>query len=349
LSELIILKPLKVLAIQFKYLGDAVILTPALKALKTQMPNVELHVLVAVEVAPLLENLSWISKVWAMPRQRGKFKLKQSLPFIQALRREKFDRSVDFGGNDRGALLSYLCGAKDRLGFMEPQYKKLMQWLCYTKVVSPQNPNASYYDLHFELLRAWNIKRPSQLKIEVGFNDCEVDLASALVPENIILCHISTSQAKKDWPISHWQELYNLALQERFRLVFSAGPNQREQNLLDQLKSLLPHAETLPSAPSLRLFLSILKRSKIFISGDTGPLHFASGLGIPILGIFGVGNSIRQVAPIYSQDELICADNCACDLIVNNTAVCQSSISCMSRICPEDVFKKLKNIIDDLK
>jgi len=69
------LKSIKVLAIQFKYLGDAVILTPALKALANQIPNIELHVLVAAEIAPLLENLPWIAKVWAMPRQRGKIKL----------------------------------------------------------------------------------------------------------------------------------------------------------------------------------------------------------------------------------------------------------------------------------
>jgi ADP-heptose:LPS heptosyltransferase len=50
------LKSIKVLAIQFKYLGAAVILTPALKALANQIPNIELHVLVAAEIAPLLEN-----------------------------------------------------------------------------------------------------------------------------------------------------------------------------------------------------------------------------------------------------------------------------------------------------
>ena len=126
---------MKILAIQFKYFGDAVILTPALKALKTQMPHAELHVLVAAEVAPLLVNLPWITKVWAMPRSRGKAKLSQAFPIIKAMRKEKFDQSIDFGGNDRGALLSFLSGAPTRLGAIEKDQPKLMQRICYTQII----------------------------------------------------------------------------------------------------------------------------------------------------------------------------------------------------------------------
>ena len=339
------MKPIKVLAIQFKYLGDAVILTPALKALAVQMPNVELHVLVAAEIAPLLENLPWITKVWAMPRQRGEVKLWQALSFIKTLRRERFDKSVDFGGNDRGALLSYLSGAKNRLGPIECESQKWIHRVCYTKIIKRKDPLAPYFDLHFELLNAWNIERPDQLKLEIELDNYDIDHVSKILPINSILCHISTSQPKKDWPLVHWQTLYHLAHQEGIRLVFSAGPNEREKKLLNELKSLLPEADILPSMGSLNLFLNVLKSTKIFISGDTGPLHFADGLGVPILGVFGVGNSIRQVAPLYVENKIICADNCACDSLSNNLSICQSDVSCMASIQPESVFLRLKTML----
>src|SRR5712692_9828801 len=100
---------MKMLAIQFRYFGDAVLLVPALRALQEHIPGLALHLLVPAEVTPIFEHLPWLTKVWAMPRTRGRARLQQTWPILRALRRERFDRSVDFGGNDRGAILSLLC------------------------------------------------------------------------------------------------------------------------------------------------------------------------------------------------------------------------------------------------
>jgi heptosyltransferase III len=336
---------MKILAIQFKYLGDAVILTPALKALKTQLPNAELHVLVATEIAPLLVNLPWIAKVWAMPRSRGKAKLSQALPFIKAMRKENFDQSVDFGGNDRGALLSLLSGARIRLGAIERDQPKLLQRICYTQIIRRKNPSAPYFDLHFELLAYWNINRPNSLHLETACNSGDTEALEKVLPKNSIICHITTSQPKKDWPITHWAKLHDLAKIKDLTLTFSAGNNERERNLLSELKKLRPDVQTLPALAGLNMFLCALKSSRILICGDTGPLHFAEGLGIPVLGIFAVENSIKQVAPIYLQDQLICANSCACGASLSNVDFCQSTKSCMASITPEAVFLKLINIL----
>jgi ADP-heptose:LPS heptosyltransferase len=337
---------MKILAIQFKYLGDAVILSPALKALKTQIPNAELHVLVAAEIAPLLINLPWISKVWAMPRSRGKAKLSKALPFIRALRKEKFDRSVDFGGNDRGALLSLLSGAHSRLGSIEKNQAKWIQKISYTQIVRRKDPSAPYFDLHFELLSAWNISRPESLKLETACIHCDDESLEKVLPKNSIICHITTSQPKKDWPVAHWVGLYDLAHQAGLTLYFSAGNNERERHLLGELNKLRPDANILPPLASLNMFLCALKSSKMLICGDTGPLHFAEGLGIPVLGMFAVRNSIKQVAPIYRQDQLVCAKKCACEATPRNVDFCWSAESCMASIQPEAVFMQLKNILN---
>jgi len=61
---------MKILAIQFKYLGDAVFITPALEALHQQYPSAEIHVLVAQEVAPVLSHLTYVKKYGASPSAR---------------------------------------------------------------------------------------------------------------------------------------------------------------------------------------------------------------------------------------------------------------------------------------
>ena len=123
---------MKILVIQFKALGDTVLLVPALKALRQKFPDCALHVLVKEEAAPILRHLPWLTRVWTMPRVRGKARFRESWPIVRALRRERFDRSVDFGGNDRGAILSWLCRARRRLG---PVHQGGFLWrsFCYTE------------------------------------------------------------------------------------------------------------------------------------------------------------------------------------------------------------------------
>ena len=99
---------MKILAIQFRYLGDAALMTPALRAIREHFPGSTLHLLVAEEIVPLLQHLPGLARVWAFPRRRGRAKPTLSWPVIRALRQEHFDRSVEFGGNDRGAIVSLL-------------------------------------------------------------------------------------------------------------------------------------------------------------------------------------------------------------------------------------------------
>ena len=113
------MRPEKILALQFKYFGDAVLMTPALRAIRDHFPNGELHLLVPEEIAPLFQHLPWLDRVWPMPRRRGSASLGQTWPVVRALRRERFDRSVDFASNDRGAILSFLIGARRRLGWAQ--------------------------------------------------------------------------------------------------------------------------------------------------------------------------------------------------------------------------------------
>ena len=107
---------MKILAIQFKYFGDAVLLTPALRAIKGQFKACELHALVPEEMVPIFQHNPWLTRVWGMPRKRGRARLGETWPVIRAIRKERFDLSIDFAGNDRGAILSLLCGARQRLG-----------------------------------------------------------------------------------------------------------------------------------------------------------------------------------------------------------------------------------------
>jgi ADP-heptose:LPS heptosyltransferase len=335
-------RPEKILALQFKYLGDAVFLTPALRALKEHRTDAELHVLVAAEVAPLLENLPWIKKIWPLPRTRGKARLRATWPFIRALRREHFDRAVDFGGNDRGAIMSFLSGAKIRLGPVEKP--RLLSKFCYTQSVPAATLPPSWVRRHLQLLAAWQVPPPKSAQLEIAADPALAAEAGRLLPAGQILCHLATSQPKKEWPVQRWAEFHRLATAAGLALVFSSGTGGRERGLLEELKKLAPEISALPPVPDLRLFLAVLRHARAVVGGDTGPLHFAAGLGVPVIGLLATGDSLQRAAPIYQPEQIVSAA-CACDRHLKNFAVCQDANPCMATILPEQVLAALKNCL----
>lgn len=333
---------MKILALQFKYLGDAVFMTPALRALKEFNPAGELHVLVPAEIAPLLKNLPWIKKIWPLPRTRGRARLRESWPIIRALRREKFDRAVDFGGNDRGAILSFLSGAKIRLA---PDHHRLLAKICYTQKIPAEALPASWVQRHLQLLAVWQVPPPSSDRLEIVTGPALEKSSAPPFPPGTILCHVATSNDRKQWPPQHWAAFYQLARAAGLRLMFSTGHSPREQEFLAKIKQLVPDAPVLPATKNLDLFLVWLKQAAVFISGDTGPFHFAAALGVPVIGLFGTGDSLRCSAPIYSPEQIIAAADCACDRLKKNISTCDEPNPCMGTIPPAQVLARLKTIL----
>lgn len=333
-------EPRKILAIIFKYLGDVAITVPALRALRQHYPNCELHVLVAQEAAPLLNQIPWITRVWTISRTRGRAQPMKNWPVIRALQQERFDRSVDFVGNDRGAILSFLCGATHRLA---PMSKRgfLGRRFCYNQKIPEADTSLHEVKRHLHTLSAWKIPPPSSLDLETHASPEGRIVANSLVPDEFILCHITTSQPKKEWPVEHWIEFHRLMSQEKYPLIFAAGPGAREQALLSKLAQEDAKAKILPAINNLEAYLAVLEKARLFVSGDTGPLHFAAGLKVPTLSLFAASSAI-QWAPRGKQHCVFKGTTCRCS---GHAAVCTSQSHCMAAISPEKVFAKAKEFL----
>lgn len=330
--------PYKILAIQFKYFGDAVMMTPALRAIRENLPQCQLHLLVPEEMAPLFGHLPWLNRVWPMPRKRGRSSLPQTWPVIRALRQTHFDRSVDFASNDRGAIASFLIGAKDRLGW-EKHGGFWGRKFCYTERVTPKAEEVHESIQLAHLLSGWNIPQPSSFEAEIRADPVLADAAEKILPgECAIVCHIASSQQKKEWPLSHWAKLHRLATDDGYDVVFTTARGTREQTLMVELRKLAPAAVILPLIEELPLFLAMLRRAAVFISGDTGPLHFAAALGVPTISLFGPSSPV-QWAPIGRHHQALSGAVCTCD---GHSAVCTGQNHCLAAILPEQVFECLK-------
>jgi len=96
----------------------------------------------------------------------------------------------------------------------------------------------------------------------------------------------------------------------------------------------------LPAVPDLAAFLAVLKRAEIFISGDTGPLHFAVGVGVPTIALFGPTSAV-QWAPVGPHHQILIGAPCSCH---GSADVCESASHCLAAISPERVFAALRKL-----
>src|SRR5207247_5702468 len=118
----------------------------------------------------------------------------------------------------------------------------------------------------------------------------------------------------------------------------STGRGPREEALLEEFRALAPNAPMLPPLPDLARFLAVLKRAELFVSGDTGPLHFAAGLGVPTVSLFGA-TSATLWAPLGAQHQRVQGSPCICD---GNTGVCSAAQPCMATISPQEVLQRVQ-------
>jgi heptosyltransferase-3 len=251
---------MKILAIQFKYFGDAVLMTPSLRALREHFPRAEIHLLVPEEIAPIFQHLPWLNRVWPMPRRRGSASLRQTWPVIRALRRERFDRSVDFASNDRGAILSFLAGAPQRLGWAE-RGGFLGRRFCYNQRVAPETKMQHESVRLAHLLSAWEIAA-SSLEAEIRSDPALAASAEKLLPPGQLFATSLPASRKKNGRCGTGLAFYRLAAATGRRVAFTTAVGAREQNLMAELKKILPDAPVLPVIPELPQFLAVLNRAE---------------------------------------------------------------------------------------
>jgi len=254
------------------------------------------------------------------------------------LRKERFDRSVDFVGNDRGAIISMLIGAKKSLGLKAPKGFAGRRF-CYSETGVEKTTNLVRCDLH--TLDPWNVPWPSSLKHELHPDPALRTFAEQQLPDrNTILCHLSASMAKREWPVAWWAEIAKKARTAGLPLVFSAGPGDRDQALLSELKSLCPDSHCLQRTTDLGAFLAILARAGMFVGSDSGPFHFAVGLGTPSIGLFGPMLPER-VAPLEGNFRALVGRECTCCV---HARECTSLTPCIQGVTVERLWEEIMRV-----
>jgi ADP-heptose:LPS heptosyltransferase len=277
--------PRKILAIQLRRIGDAVLITPALDAIREAWPAAEVHLLTTGVIPDLFTEDPRVERVWTEPHGRP-------VSWIALkLRRERFDLVFDFQSIPLTAALSLLSGAY-AVGFQKPHRS-----FCYHRSVAIADHAESEYsaDHKLDLLRSLGLKPRLTLPRlvppktpSVLWDELPAGPRVALVP---------TKRYGNGWPSSAFSQTARL-LHRETGAVFTIAVGPGEEADLERVAAGLgdvPHS--VHSFDRLGAFVALLAGADLYLGSDSGPRHIALAFGVPTLAHFWTAEATHWTPP----------------------------------------------------
>ncbi len=288
---------MKILVIQKKRIGDVLISTILLEALREKFPKAELHYLIYPNSLAVVENSPFIDKLIILDNKTKKSILKM-IGFLFRLRKEKYNIVVDAYGKPNSVLMGWFSGAKKTITF-DKKYSRIL----YSDVVERRNnalTNATMGIEHrMQLLEILEIEfqeyKPKIFLREEEINSAKLTLSKSGIDLNIPVLMISAigSNALKTYPLPYMAEILDKIVQNQpVQLLFNYIPYQKDQ-ALELIKLCKPETQKQIFFEiyenDLRKFIALTSQCKALIGNEGGSTHMAKALGIPNFIIFAIG------------------------------------------------------------
>ena len=289
---------MNVLLIQLKRIGDLIVTTPAIAAVRNKFPDAKITLAIASECAALAPALPEVDEVIVMRRGVS------DLGSYMSILRRRFDVCVDFTRNDRSAALTFLSRARTRI--VSDRVKRRSPWRrkAYNEFVDRRMRDMHTADYHLSLLEPLGIDHASselRLNLPNELQERANDLRkSAKIDNHFAIFHSGSARAEKFWEPERWAEVIEYA-RTRWNLdcVLTGGTSRLEQRHLARIEAHLPRPNDnafggavvdLSGKTDLLTLTALIAQARLLVTVDSAPVHLAAATKTPQIILFGPTN-----------------------------------------------------------
>lgn len=273
----------KILAVRNDRFGEFLLNIPALNALKRKYKGVKLTLVVDPYVRELAQAIACVDEV--ITWERGRHRVFEMLRFSAKLKKQKFDLCVILNPSKEFNIISFLAGISKRIG-----YVRKWSFLLTDKIIDNKRKALKHeveYNLELvSLVGAQSADKLLSLNIDDSLIDYMIKNLGVEEGVNLIAIHPFTSDSIKQWPIENFARLSGKLISEFNTRVIIVGSRQEISKEKIFLEINDNNVVNLIGKTSLIQLAAILKRCKLLISGDSGPMHLAASVGIPVVALF---------------------------------------------------------------
>ena len=294
--------PHKVLVIRFSALGDVILVTGALDALRTRYPKAKIHFVVREDCAAVLQGQPYIDRIWILPRKAG---LRGLCELGTKLRAERFDVVYDAHRSLRSRLLVPLVRASKVLRYRK-NYLRRFLYLRFGLPTLRHTP--PFRELHVQSLAPIDIHfaRPTRLVANTtGIANAKKKLPLLATGRRRLAVAPSAAWPLKRWPLAHFRSILEsmVAADPTVDIVVLGGP---ADTFCADLVQGLP-ADRVASAQgifTLEESFAALAECDGLLANDTGLAHAAEALGKPAVFLFGPTTPTIGVRPQHPRSRV---------------------------------------------
>ncbi len=330
--------PRKILIVKLGSIGDVVNTLPFVNAVKAARPEWQLGWLIEPKSFPIVEGHPAVDRFIVYKRGEGVTAVRQALAEIKSFQP---DLVIDLQRILRSAFFTALSGCRERLGFDRKRCKEL-SWFFTNRKILPRDPGGHMVRQYLEFADYLGIPS-SDIHFRVPIAESARTAARTLIPapfleRGFIAFNVGAAKKANRWPLFRWAQLGKIILdQTPFSLVVTGGRQDISRGrAVGDLLGEGGRVRDCTGKTSLKELGAVFSLARAVVSGDTGPMHISSALGVATVGLFGPADPGRT-GPFRHLD-----------LVVRSGGGCSpcgkrrcSSTRCMDEIRPEAVFSVL--------
>ena len=329
-------------------LGDFVLTTPAIKAVRDAYPDAYIAMIVTPYTKKLAEGNPYIDEVIVYDKQKKEKSLLGGLRFALSLRKKEFDRAIIFHPTNRMHIITYIANIPRRIG-----YDKKCGFLLTDKIRNLKHLGQKHEkDYTLEMLKALGIESDEkELFVPVTY-EAELAIDSLLKSHGIakkhklVIMHPGASCVSKIWPSERFAKLADKLIDEKqAKIIVVGGNGKRDLFCVDSVKKfMLNDAIFLKGTLNTIELAALLKRATLFISNDSGPVHVAAAVSTPVIDIFGrnqPGLSPTVWGPLGLKDVVLHKDVGCKDVCLAHN--CNKTFACLRAISVDEVYEVIES------
>jgi heptosyltransferase-2 len=328
------------------WIGDAVMTMPALRALRQANPGARITLLVKPWVSPLFEKDPSVDSI--IRYSDGHSGVLGKLKLVGEIRRQSFCEAVLFQNAIDAAILAFLAGIPERIG-----YNRDGRGFLLTRSIpfDRKEGNVHHIEYYLNLLAKAGIaveKSPPWIYLELGERLRARQRLQPLKRPVVALNPGATYGSSKRWPPERFAEVAWRIINELGGSVIILGaPSETAiageiDKLLaaaDSLHAREPRHMVLAGKTDLRDLAALISESDILVTNDSGPMHIGYAVGTPVVAIFG-STSPEATGPVGGGD-IVIRKSLDCSPCFERECR-RGDLKCMDLITPADVFEAVK-------
>lgn len=341
-------EPHSICILRLSSIGDVIHTLPVVDVLKKKFPDVRISWVAEKGMAPLLKNHPGLDQLLLVDTRGWRRKIfspsvwKEILSFLRYLRSQKFDVALDFQGLFKSALLARLSGAARRIG-MSPHDRKESWSGIFLNAFGKQTATRKHIiEKNVAMLETLGVVSEGQsLNFHIYADEEAVQYVERELQkveiEKFILVNAGGGWITKLWEVDKFAHLIDAIYSDlNMPALVLWGPG--EKHIADKIVRKCISPAMITFSTNLSEVIALTGKARLMVSGDTGPLHLASAMGVPVVGLYGPTDPLRN-GP-WNPHDSACTIHYECSPCYQRT--CPIGVQCMKKMEVAPVLDAVK-------